>query len=87
MAEELGRKAVVPVRLPLWAVKGVSFIAQKAGLLTGKPSTLNLDKYKIMKQRNWRCTTDAATRDFGFTARTSLREGIRRTVAAYRQTN
>lgn len=87
VAGELGRKAVVPVRLPLWAVKGVSFIAQKAGLLTGKPSTLNLDKYKIMKQRNWRCTTDAATRDFGFTARTSLREGIRRTVAAYRSLN
>ena len=84
VAEELGRKVVVPVRLPLWAVKGVSYIAQKAGLFTGKPSTLNLDKYKIMKQRNWQCTTDAATRDFGFTAPTSLREGIRRTVAAYR---
>ena len=84
VAEELGRKVVVPLRLPLWAVKGVSYIAQKAGLFTGKPSTLNLDKYKIMKQRNWQCTTDAATRDFGFTAPTSLREGIRRTVAAYR---
>lgn len=84
VAEELGRKVVVPLRLPLCAVKGISYIAQKAGLFTGKPSTLNLDKYKIMKQRNWQCTTDAATRDFGFTAPTSLREGIRRTVAAYR---
>lgn len=84
VAEELGRKFVVPMRMPLWVVKGVSYIAQKIGLLTGKPSTLNLDKYQIMKQRNWQCTTAAATADFGFTAPTSLREGIARTVAAYR---
>lgn len=84
VAEQLGRKAVLPLKLPLWAVKGVSYLAQKAGLLAGKPSTLNLDKFKIMKQRNWKCTTDAATRDFGFTAPTDLREGIRRTVTAYR---
>lgn len=84
VAEELGRRVVVPVKLPLWAVKCVSYIAQKAGMLTGKPSTLNLDKYKIMKQRNWQCTTDAARADFGFTAPTALREGLRRTIKAYR---
>lgn len=84
VAEALGRKAVIPVRLPLWALKVVSAVAQKVGLFTGKPSTLNLDKYKIMKQRNWRCTTDAAQNDFGFTASTSLQEGIARTVDAYR---
>lgn len=83
-AELLGRKAVLPVRLPLWAVKGVSYVAEKIGALTGKPSTLNRDKYQIMKQRNWRCTTDAATDDFGFTAPTDLRTGLTRTIAAYR---
>lgn len=85
VADALGRKVVMPLRLPLWAVKGVSYVAQKIGLLTGKPSTLNLDKYKIMKQRNWQCTTAAATTDFGFTAPTPLTEGIARTVAAYRR--
>lgn len=84
VADELGRKAVVPLRLPLFVVKGVSYVAQKLSLFTGKPSTLNLDKYNIMKQRNWCCTTQAATDDFGFTARTDLREGIKRTVEAYR---
>lgn len=83
-AKLLGRKAVLPVRLPLWAVKGVSYVAEKIGALTGKPSTLNRDKYQIMKQRNWRCTTDAATDDFGFTAPTDLRTGLTRTIAAYR---
>lgn len=84
VAGELGRKAVIPLRMPLGIVKAVSYVAQKIGLLTGKPSTLNLDKFKIMKQRNWQCTTDAAATDFGFTARTDLREGIRRTIASYR---
>lgn len=84
VAELLGRKFVVPVRLPLWAVKGVSVIAEKIGALTGKPSTLNSDKYQIMKQRNWNCTTSAAEEDFGFRAATPLREGLRKTIAAYR---
>lgn len=84
VADELGRRMVLPLRMPLWAVKGVSFLAQKFALISGKASTLNLDKYKIMKQRNWQCTTAAATADFGFTARTPLVEGIRRTVSAYR---
>lgn len=84
-AQELGRKFVIPVKLPLWAVKAVSTIAEKIGALTGKPSTLNSDKYQIMKQRNWNCTTKAAEEDFGFVARTNLREGLRKTIAAYRQ--
>lgn len=85
VSRELGRKGVVSLKMPLWIVKPVCWVSQKVGLLTGKPATLNLDKFNILKQRNWQCTTDAATADFGFTAPTSLAEGIRRTVAAYRQ--
>lgn len=83
-ARLLGRKIVVPMRMPLWAVKAVSAIAEKIGAFTGKPSTLNRDKYRIMRQRNWQCTTSAATADFGFTAPTPLEEGLRQTISAYR---
>lgn len=85
VAKELGRKMVIPIRVPLWGLKFVSYIAQKIGALTGKPSTLNLDKYNIMKQRNWNCTTTAAAEDFGFTAQTNLEAGIKKTVKAYRE--
>lgn len=51
--------------------------------LKGKPSTLNRDKYKIMKQRNWNCDISDAVRDFGFTPRFSLERGIHETVKAY----
>ncbi len=83
VAEELGGKFVVPLRLPMWAVHAVSAVAEKVAAFSGKASTLNRDKYQIMKQRNWCCTTDLAARDFGFTARTDLRQGIRKTVAEY----
>lgn len=85
VARELGRKTVIPVRLPIWAVWVASAVAEKVAAFQGKPSTLNRDKFRIMRQRNWNCSTAAATADFGFTAQTSLEEGIRRTVAAYRQ--
>ncbi len=83
VAEELGGKWVIPVRLPLWVVYIASVIAEKWGVLKMKPSTLNRDKFKIMKQRNWSCDISDAKRDFGFSPRYSLRDGIKATVAAY----
>lgn len=84
VAKELGRKFVIPVRLPLWALYGASVVAEKIGVLRMKPSTLNRDKYRIMKQRNWNCSVDEAVADFGFAPRFSLADGIRETVRAYR---
>lgn len=84
VAEELGRKWVIPVKLPMWMAWVASAVAEKIGVFRGKPSTLNRDKYRIMRQRNWQCDTSSATADFDFEAAIDLREGIRRTVAAYR---
>lgn len=83
VAEELGRKWVIPVKLPLWAAYVASVACEKWGVAHGKPTTLNTDKFKIMKQRNWNCDVSDAERDFGFRARIDLREGIRHTVEAY----
>lgn len=83
VAEQLGKKFVVPVKLPLFAVKLASVVSEKWGKLRLKPTTLNSDKYKIMKQRNWVCDISTAQKDFGFNPKTSLRNGIRLTVEAY----
>ena len=85
VARELGGRWVLPLRLPMWAVYAASVVAEKWGMLQMKPSTLNRDKFKIMKQRNWSCDISDAVRDFGFSPRFSLEEGIRETVKAYRQ--
>lgn len=81
---ELGKKAVLPVKLPIWAVGAVCAVSEKIGVLKGKPSTLNSDKCKIMRQRNWNCDTTKASRDFGFTAGTTLEQGVGETVKWYR---
>lgn len=84
VARELGGKWVIPVRLPMWAVYIASSVAQRLASLKGKASTLNRDKYRIMKQRNWNCDVSDAERDFGFTAQYPLERGIAETVAAYK---
>lgn len=83
VARQLGGRWVIPLRLPMWVVYAASLLAERWGTLKGTPSTLNRDKFKIMKQRNWSCDVSDAERDFGFTSRFPLEEGIRLTVKAY----
>lgn len=83
VARELGTRFVITVRLPLWAVYIASVVAEKYGVARMKPTTLNSDKFKIMRQRNWDCDISDARADFGFCPRYSLEKGIHETVAAY----
>ncbi|MDE6311695.1 MAG: NAD-dependent epimerase/dehydratase family protein [Muribaculaceae bacterium] len=83
VSKALGKRFCIPVKLPLWMAYIASVVAEKYGVLTLKASTLNRDKFKIMKQRNWNCSTEAARRDFGFDPQFSLERGIAETVKAY----
>lgn len=84
VGQALGRKFVVPVRLPLWALSVACKVSEKWGAAKMKPVTLNSDKYHILAQRNWTCDVTPAQRDFGFAPRVSLDEGIRLTIAAWK---
>lgn len=86
VARQLNKKLVIPVRLPLWITYAASVVAEKYGVARMKPSTLNRDKFKIMKQRNWSCDISDAVEDFGFQARYTLEHGIHETVKAYLET-
>jgi nucleoside-diphosphate-sugar epimerase len=85
VAHHLGTKFVVPICLPMWMVYVVSVICEKVAAAQMKASTLNRDKFKIMKQRNWNCDITDAKRDFGFNPQWSLDRGIAATVAAYKE--
>jgi len=84
VAEALGGKWGITVKLPLWAVWIASTIAEKVAKWKCKPSTLNRDKFKIMRQRNWNADISDAIADFGFSPEVDLKEGVRRTVKAYK---
>lgn len=83
VSQELGKRWVVPVRVPIWGLYIACMAAEKWSALSLKASTLNRDKFKIMRQRNWDCSVADAVADFGFNPRHSLSEGIHKTVAAY----
>lgn len=84
-AKALGRRFVIPVKAPLWVLRAVCAVSGFIGGLKGRPATLNPDKYRIMRQRNWRVDTSAARAGFGFAPSTSLEEGVGRSIAWYRE--
>ena len=84
VCDELGKKVVIPVTCPLWVVKIVCHVAEFIGKITGKASTLNPDKFRILKQRNWLCDAGDAERDFGFKAQYDLKQGIHEAIEWYK---
>lgn len=87
VAAELGKKVVIPMSMPIWAVYLVSVIAEKWGVIRMKPSTLNRDKFNIMKQRNWSVDISEARKDFGFAPKVDLKEGVKRSIRWYKENN
>lgn len=85
VAKALGRRLIIPIRVPLPLLKIACKISEKWGASKMQAVTLNSDKYNILAQRNWSCDTTAAESDFGFVANVDLTEGIKRTVEAYRR--
>lgn len=83
VAKELGRKWVLPLKLPMWMVYIVSAALEKIAAIRGTTSTLNRDKFKIMRQRNWSCDVSEAVADFGFHADYPLPRGVHETVKTY----
>ncbi len=84
VAELLGRRCVLRLRVPLPLVRVACFFGDLVGRLTGRVTPLNSDKYRIFAQRSWACD-DTPIRKLGFTPRISLREGLRMTIEAARK--
>ena len=82
---ELGNPWLLRVKAPLWLLRVITALGEAAGRLTGSMTALNNDKYKIMKQRNWRCDIGPAAAELGFTPRYGLAEGVYEAIAWYRE--
>jgi len=81
----LGRKQIVRIRIPLFVLKAVCLVSQLIGTIRKQAPTLNLDKYKILRRRDWTCDTREIKNDLNFSADYRLKEGIEECVNWYRE--
>lgn len=81
----LGKKYVLSIKVPLSVLRIISVISEDISKITKKPSTLNRDKYKIMKQRNWECDITPLIDDLGFSPKYNLEKGLAESVEWYKQ--
>ncbi|MDR3261450.1 MAG: NAD(P)-dependent oxidoreductase, partial [Tannerella sp.] len=83
LIQELVRKKhVFRVRLPLWIVYLYCLLSESVGRLTGHAMTLNTDKYRILRQRNWTCDVTPLHRELAFRPACNLRRGLQETLQA-----
>lgn len=82
--EELGIAKVHHFTAPCWFLKSICVVSELIGRIRRKTSTLNIDKYHILKQRNWRCNITQA-RNLGFKPKYDLKAGVKETVAWYQK--
>lgn len=83
--KELGNPWVIRFACPLSLLKIISFFAENIARLMHKDSTLNMDKYKIMKQRNWQCDITPAEKELGYAPEYPLERGVKETIAWYKK--
>ena len=85
LQQELGNPGVLHIKAPLWFLRLVCAVNGTVCRWLGKLTTLNLDKYHILAQRNWQCDIEPARRDLGYEPQVTLAEGVRRSVAWYKK--
>ncbi len=82
---EMKIKHVLHIKAPIWLLKVISICAEGISKITKQPSTLNSDKYKIMKQRNWLCDTAKLQEELGFSIDYDLERGTCETIKWYKE--
>ncbi|MDP6106956.1 MAG: NAD(P)-dependent oxidoreductase [Candidatus Brocadiia bacterium] len=74
----------VPLPLPTAALWPVCLALHVAGLVSGKPHILNLQKYREIRAPGWVCDVARLREEIGFVAPTSLQQGLAETIRWYR---
>lgn len=85
LQKELGNPFVIHIKCPLFILKIISLCAEFIASSSGKSSTLNGDKYKIMKQRNWQCDITPLINDLGYAPQYNLAKGVKHAIEWYKK--
>lgn len=85
LQQEMDVRFVLHIKAPLWFLRAVCAVNGTVCRWMGKLTTLNLDKYHILSQRNWNCDIEPARRELGYDPQWPLERGVSETVAWYKQ--
>jgi nucleoside-diphosphate-sugar epimerase len=81
----LGFSKLYKLSLPQPFVFFLGTVIGAAGSLLGKPALISRDKAYELVQNYWVCSPELAGRDLGFAARTTLADGIAKTIEWYQR--
>lgn len=79
------KKKPIRIKVPHFIVYLIAAIAQFFSLFRKSAATLNIEKARDITQYAWICSTEKAVRDFGFSQKISLEDGIKRTTDWYKE--
>lgn len=85
LQKEIGTRFVLHIKAPLWFLRLICTVNGTVCRWMGKLTTLNMDKYHILAQRNWNCDIEPARRELGYEPRWNLEDGVRESVKWYKE--
>ncbi len=85
LQQEIGTRHVLHIKAPLWFLRAVCAVNGTVCQWMGKLTTLNMDKYHILAQRNWNCDIEPARQHLGFEPQWNLEAGVRESVRWYKE--
>jgi len=81
--KDLGVKGLFTFRAPLWLLRGVCGVCGAWAKAFHTKSTLNSDKYNILKQRNWNCDIMPMRQELHYEPQWPLQKGLAETDRWY----
>ena len=85
LQQNMQKHRVCHICAPLWVLRIVCAVSGGLASAMGRTSTLNMDKYKILKQRNWQCDISPAREELGYCPAWTLEKGVHETVEWYKE--
>lgn len=82
--EYLNKKAL-KIKVPTTLVRGIAYVNEAVGRLTGKMPILNLEKAAFLESLNWKCDIRPLKTDFNFMPKYNLSTGLKETLEWYRK--
>ena len=85
LQREMGDPWVLHIKAPLWFLRAVCAVNGTLCRWMGRLTTLNMDKYNILAQRNWNCDIQPARDELGYDPQWPLDRGVAETVKWYKE--